>query len=73
MQKKPETPKEYFDKPPAALEQLTQGVRVIHQSFGKGIVETVNGSTSSATITIKFDSFEEHKKLVFRFAKLVLE
>jgi DNA helicase-2/ATP-dependent DNA helicase PcrA len=72
-EKQPVTPKEYFDKAPAALEQLAAGTRVIHPSFGKGTIETVSGSTSSSTIGIKFDDFEETKKLVYRFAKLVLE
>ena len=73
MQKQPETPKEYFGKPPAALEQLTEGVRVIHPTFGSGSVESVSGSLNSAMVKVKFDSFEEAKKVVFRFAKLVLE
>jgi DNA helicase-2/ATP-dependent DNA helicase PcrA len=72
-QNQPQTPKEYFDKPPAAIEQLAGGVRVIHPTFGKGTVETVNGASTSATVSIKFDTFEERKKLVFRVAKLVLE
>lgn len=72
ISKKPETPKEYFEKDPAALEQLSAGVRVIHPTFGNGVVEEVTGSGTSATVVIKFDSFEEQKKLVYRFAKLVL-
>jgi DNA helicase-2/ATP-dependent DNA helicase PcrA len=71
--KQPNTPKEYFDKSPAALEQLAPGVRVIHPSFGKGVVETVSGTSTSSTLGIKFDNFDETKKLVYRFAKLVLE
>jgi len=72
ISKKPETPKEYFEKDPAALEQLSAGVRVIHPTFGNGVVEEVTGSGTSATVVIKFDSFVEQKKLVYRFAKLVL-
>jgi DNA helicase-2/ATP-dependent DNA helicase PcrA len=72
MQKQPETPKEYFDKPPAALEQLSTGVRVIHPTFGAGAVVSISGSSTSAMVTVRFDSFEEPKKVVFRFAKLVL-
>jgi DNA helicase-2/ATP-dependent DNA helicase PcrA len=72
-EKQPLTPKEYFDKSPAALEQLATGTRVIHPSFGKGSIEAISGTTSSATLSIKFDDFEETKKLVYRFAKLVLE
>jgi hypothetical protein len=63
---------EYHNKPTAALEQLAPGVEVIHVSFGKGTVEAVHGSSSSASVVVKFDAFEETKKLVFRFAKLVL-
>ncbi|MFO0417254.1 MAG: ATP-dependent helicase [Pseudomonadota bacterium] len=73
IQKQPEVPKEYFSKSPAALEQLAQGARVIHPSFGAGVVETVSGSGSSAMVTVKFDTFDETKKVVYRFAKLVLE
>jgi DNA helicase-2/ATP-dependent DNA helicase PcrA len=72
MQKQPEPPKEYFDKTPAALEQLTPGVRVIHPTFGVGAVESVSGSSTSAMVAVRFDSFQEPKKLVFRFARLVL-
>jgi hypothetical protein len=72
QQKQAETPKEYFDKPPAALEQLSEGVRVLHPTFGAGAVVSVSGSSTSAMVTVKFDSFEEPKKVVFRFAKLVL-
>jgi DNA helicase-2/ATP-dependent DNA helicase PcrA len=67
-----EIPAEYHDKPSAALEQLAPGVEVIHPSFGRGCVESVKGAGSSATVFVKFDSFEESKKLVYRFAKLVL-
>jgi DNA helicase-2/ATP-dependent DNA helicase PcrA len=72
-EKQPQTPKEYFEKSPAALEQLAPGVRVIHPSFGKGAIESVSGTSTSSTLSIKFDGFEETKKLVYRFAKLVLE
>jgi DNA helicase-2/ATP-dependent DNA helicase PcrA len=71
--KKPETPPEYFNKQPAAIEQLAPGVRIIHASFGKGTIEAVHGATTSATLSVKFDEFEELKKLLFRAAKLVLE
>jgi len=73
IQKQPSTPKEYFDKSPAALEQLQSGVRVIHPTFGRGVIESVQGETTSAMVVIAFDTFTEHKKLVYRFAKLVLE
>ena len=73
IQSNPTTPKEYFDKSPAALEQLATGTRVIHPTFGRGAVEDVSGSGTSAMVVIKFDSFEESKKLVYRFAKLVIE
>lgn len=72
MKQEPTTPKEYFGKPSAALEELVEGVEVIHPTFGKGRVEGIKGSGNSANVTIKFESFDEPKKLVFRFAKLVL-
>jgi DNA helicase-2/ATP-dependent DNA helicase PcrA len=73
IQKNPTTPKEYFEKSPASLEQLASGMRVIHQTFGRGSVEDVSGSGNSAMVVIKFDAFDESKKLVYRFAKLVVE
>lgn len=73
IQKQQETPQEYFGKPPAVIEQLSEGVRVIHPTFGAGTVESVSGALTSAMVQVKFDSFDESKKVVFRFAKLVLE
>ena len=67
-----EIPAEYHGKPSAALEQLAPGVEVIHPSFARGCVESVKGTGSSATVFVKFDCCEESKKLVYRFAKLVL-
>jgi hypothetical protein len=32
----------------------------------------VSGNSNAAMVTVKFDNFEEPKKVVFRFAKLVL-
>ena len=72
MSSRPETPPEYFEKEPAAVEQLQSGVRVIHPTFGEGTVTSVSGSGSSSAISVQFDSFDEQKKLVYRFAKLVL-
>ena len=72
MASQPEIPQEYFEKDPAAIEQLASGVRVIHPTFGEGTIQSVSGGNSSATISIQFDSFEAPKKLVYRFAKLVL-
>ena len=72
MSAQPDIPQEYFEKDPAPLEHLKPGVYVIHPSFGRGIVELVSGSSSSATISVQFDAFAEPKKLVYRFAKLVL-
>ena len=72
MKKEPVTLQEYFGKPSAALEQLAEGVEVIHPTFGKGHVVTVSGGGSGASVVVKFESFEDTKKLVYRFAKLVL-
>ena len=72
IKQEPTTPKEYFGKPSAALEELVEGVEVIHPTFGKGRVEGIKGSSNSANVTVKFETYDEPKKLVFRFAKLVL-
>lgn len=72
MKQEPEIPKEYIGKPTAALEQLAAGIEVIHPTFGKGCVESVKGSGSSAMVSVRFDSTPEPKKLVYRYAKLVL-
>lgn len=72
MKQESKTPAEYHGKPSAAIEQLAPGVEVIHPTFGKGCVESVTGSGNTANVTVKFDSFDEPKKLVYRFAKLVL-
>ncbi len=72
MKREIEIPPEYHGKPSASLEQLAPGVEVFHPSFGKGCVESVKGSGASATVFVKFESFEESKKLIYRFAKLVL-
>jgi DNA helicase-2/ATP-dependent DNA helicase PcrA len=72
MKQESKVPDEYHGKPSAAIEQLAPGVEVIHPSFGKGCVESVKGSGNTANVTVKFDSFDEPKKLVYRFAKLVL-
>jgi hypothetical protein len=45
---------------------------VVHPSFGKGSVESVKGEGAAATVFVKFENFEGIKKLVYRFAKLVL-
>ena len=72
LKKDKETPKEYFGKSPAALSDVAAGVGVIHPSFGFGVVEAVAESGSNPSVVVKFDDFEEPKKLVFKFAKLVL-
>lgn len=72
MKQESKTPSEYHGKPSAPIEQLAPGVEVIHPTFGKGCVESVKGSGNTANVTVKFDSFDEPKKLVYRFAKLVL-
>lgn len=72
MKQESKTPSEYHGKTSAPIEQLAPGVEVIHPTFGKGCVESVKGSGNTANVTVKFDSFDEPKKLVYRFAKLVL-
>lgn len=63
----------YHGKEYATLDQLAAGVKVIHPSFGHGVVEEVTGSGVSASVSVAFENYDEKKKLVFRFAKLVLD
>lgn len=67
-----EISKEYQQKSPAAFEQLLPEVKVVHPTFGRGVVESVKGSGAGATVVVRFEGFEEPKKLVYRFARLVL-
>lgn len=63
---------EYRDREPAPLERLSVGVKVVHPSFGVGEVSGVSGSGNAAMVTVKFEQFSEPKKLVFKFARLVM-
>lgn len=54
------------------LSKITEGVRVIHERFGKGVVIAVEGNAPNTTARVKFGSVGE-KKLLLRFAKLQIE
>jgi hypothetical protein len=63
---------EYRNREPVPLERLSVGLGVVHATFGVGEVLGVSGANNAAMITVKFEQFNEPKKLVFKFAKLVL-
>jgi hypothetical protein len=56
----------------APLEQLQPGVRVCHKTLGFGVVEAVDSAERDPRIIVKFDTFDEQKKLMFSFARLVV-
>ncbi len=61
----------------ASLEELNEGSKVIHRTFGEGVVQEIKGSEENkdenkAKITVQFENFELPKKLMFRHAKLAL-
>ncbi|MCB0328936.1 MAG: UvrD-helicase domain-containing protein [Bdellovibrionales bacterium] len=60
----------------AAISDLAEGTKVIHRIFGEGQIENIDEVDESdpgkAKITVRFQSFELPKKLVFRHAKLAL-
>jgi DNA helicase-2/ATP-dependent DNA helicase PcrA len=62
--------------PLAALRDLGPGCRVQHPSFGSGIVEGLDGDLEgdekNVKVSIKFDKFDDCKKLVFKYARLTL-
>jgi DNA helicase-2/ATP-dependent DNA helicase PcrA len=63
--------------PLAQPQDLKPGTRVRHQSFGNGeVLETdgeLDGNGQKFKVLIKFDGVQETKKLMFKFARLVLE
>ena len=48
---------------------FSEGMKVSHQFFGKGVIKSVRGAGKDAVITVDFDRFGR-KKLVAGFAKL---
>lgn len=73
LKKQPAQDPAYAGKPLAELKELGAGVQVIHPTFGKGVIEFVEGNDAEARIAAKFDGLEQVKKLVFRHSKLVLQ
>lgn len=60
--------------PEATPDKLAPGVGVVHPTFGKGVVEFVDGNNETnpakLKIGVKFSGSDEVRKLVFKFAKL---
>jgi len=48
---------------------FSEGDRVQHERFGKGIIKSIEGQPPNTTATVEFDK-EGSKKLLLRFAKL---
>lgn len=65
-------PPGYENAAPAGADVLVEGVPVYHSSFGKGVVQSREGDSENPKLTIQFEQFEQPKKLVFAFAKLIL-
>ena len=71
-------PAELFYKlPQASIGDISEGTKVIHRIFGEGLVEDIGeideDDPGKAKVTVKFETFELPKKLVFRHAKLALQ
>jgi hypothetical protein len=62
---------EYHTKEPVVFDQLGSGSQIIHPTFGRGVVVELHPGGVNAAVSIKFEDFDEPKKVVFRFAKLV--
>lgn len=54
---------------PAAPEEITEGLRVLHAKFGQGTVSKVEGSGPNKKATVIFDNCGQ-KQLMLKFAKL---
>jgi DNA helicase-2/ATP-dependent DNA helicase PcrA len=53
------------------ISEITEGVEVLHQRFGKGKVIKVDGNNDSRVATIHFEnSYEEEKRILLKYAKL---
>ncbi len=58
--------------PRAKASELSAGGRVIHPTFGSGIIEKLEGDSENPKVTVKFDNAKESKKLAFKQARLAL-
>ena len=60
--------------PPLSLSEVIEGTTVTHPSFGKGTIEGFEGDPAEKNvemkIKVKFESINQTKKLVFKFAGL---
>lgn len=76
LKNRPETDSNVdLDKlPPLSSEATSPGTEVFHPTFGKGVIETVDGDCDEdpqrAKIRIRFDCFQGSKTLVFGKSKL---
>ena len=62
-------PRPVRQKPAAAPAlELSQGDRVEHTAFGKGIVTAVQPMSGDAMITVQFEGMEKPKRLMLKFA-----
>ncbi|MBL7786575.1 MAG: UvrD-helicase domain-containing protein [Chitinophagales bacterium] len=56
---------------PSNLSKLTEGMTVIHQRFGRGAVEAIDGRGDKRVATIIFDVLGE-KRIMLEFSKLMI-
>lgn len=74
---KPATEMVQLSGPLATPEDLKPGTKVAHQTFGKGeVIDTegdLSGNGQKFKVQIQFEGIDEPKKLMFRFARLVLQ
>ena len=62
--------------PRVQIKQLTTGLKVVHPSYGIGVVAEIHGeldgSPRKLRVDVRFKEFVETKRLIFEFAKLSL-
>ena len=56
-----------IDLDPASLDA---GLVVLHRSFGRGVVEELEGQAAQRKALVKFDEYDGVKKLMLRATKL---
>ena len=52
--------------------ELMPGMTLIHERFGRGVIEKAEGSGPDRTITVQFENAGQ-RKLLLKFAKFTLE
>lgn len=63
------------DLPLAELSEIKPGIKVIHPSFGEGVVESLSGldgAPARVKVAVKFENIDKPKKLLFKHARLAL-